>query len=146
MKNEEYRVIFTDEKGRKQFGESEYFRAINPEEAVAKFVANKELKNHLYCLVNWGWGKKKIFPLVDAIKKLEEQKQHERQQKQQEFNEFLKEVQVKSEQLQNISFLELSAEKRNEVYDIISYLSAQLEVRALEKEEIEFLKGPNSSW
>ena len=129
MKKKDYNVYFTDENGRKQFGEAEYVQAINPEEAVAEFVTNKEIKNHLYCCVNWGWGKDKIISLV----KLEEQKQ-------QEFNEFLEEVQVKSEQLQNISFLELSAEKRNELYDIISYLSAQLEVRALDKVEIEFLK------
>ena len=136
-----YTVFFTDEEGKTQIGDSEFVESNSPEEAVQEFVGNKELKNNRYCLAVWGWGKQKVIPLVEAFKKLEEERQREREQEQQEFNEFLKSLKVKVEQLQNISFLELSAEKRNELYDIISYLSKELEVRALEKEEIEFLKA-----
>ena len=128
-----YTVHFTDEKGERKFGEDASIEASDPEDAVAKFVANKE-KIHHHCIVVWGWGNQKIIALADEIKKLEEQKQHER-------NEVLKEIQGNAEQLQNISFLELPAEKRDELYNVVSYLSAELEVRALGKEEIEFLKA-----
>ena len=42
--------------------------------------------------------------------------------------------------MKEASYLELMPEIRIKLYDIISYLSAQLEVRALDKVEIEFLK------
>lgn len=128
-----YTVHFTDEKGERKFGEDASIEALDPEGAVVKFVANKE-KIYPHCLVVWGWGKNKIIELADEIKKFKEQKQHER-------NKILIEIQGYAEQLQNISFLELPAEKRNESYNMVSYLSAELEKRPLDKEEIEFLKA-----
>jgi len=44
-----------------------------------------------------------------------------------------------TELLDRISFFELSSEKRTEIYDLISGLAAELENRALHKEEIQFL-------
>ena len=58
-----------------------------------------------------------------------------------EHEERLQFIQGETECLKGISFLELPAEKRNEIYNFLSYLSAELEKRPLEKEEIEFLKA-----
>ena len=123
-----YTVYFTDEKGKTQIGDSEYVEAINHEEAAQKFVLGKS-KIHRFTKVLGGWGDNKVIK-IDT-----EEEKNER------LEEIANEIKTLKEQLSDISYFELSAEKRDSFYQAVSYLSAQLEVRALEKEEIEFLKA-----
>lgn len=127
-----YTCSFRNETGSQQFGEETVVDAQTPEEAVEKFLVNKE-KLYPYCLVVWGWGNEKFVSLHNEIKKFEEQQQ-------QVVDEVAQTIQGKVDYLKNISFLELPAEIRDEIYDVVSHLSAKLEKGPLAKEEIEFLK------
>ncbi len=136
-----YIVHFTDEKGERKFGEDATIEAVDPEDAVAKFIANKE-KIYFHCLVVWGFaGKRKLVTLADEIKKFEEKNKKLEEKKKNERNEVLQKIQENADNLKNFSYLELPAEERNEIYNFLSYLSAELEKRPLDKEEIEFLKA-----
>ena len=132
-----YTVHFTNESGDTVIGNSEFVTAENPTDAAKKFLENKK-EVHPYCFVVWGWGKNELVTLTEVIKERELKKRNEEFQA---LNERLRLLQDEAEQIKNISFLELSAEKRDELYNVVSYLSSDLEVRALEKEEIEFLKA-----
>ena len=132
-----YTVHFTNEKGDTIIGISETVIADSPQAAAKKFIENKK-EIHPYCFVVWSWGKNELVTLTEVLKERELKKRNEELQA---FNERLRLLQEEAERLKNISFLELPAEKRDELYNVVSHLSAEFEKRPLEKSEIEFLKA-----
>ena len=128
----------------KDFDHAEQIKASAPEEACKNFellMEKKEITPERYVKVERGMG----F-LVDESYTFEsirwlpvgEKKREEEEKKREEELEALR---GRAEYLKGISFLEIAAEKRDEVYGIVSYLSAELEKRPLDKEETEFLKA-----